>query len=239
MRSASPWKASTAASRSAGVAARRDQRRRLAARHLDREARARTARRRAALGAAARAISWPSQPVPSWKPLHSQSTAAPRVAAGGAAPASSPAIGVAMTIRPPRACAHRGGEVARRSAAPAAARSRAGSARCGARPHLRRLRRVARPQRASRARAAAWTASAVPHAPAPSTVRFIGAAVAGDGQPSMLGDDARAVGRAGRLGLRPAACCASNIAWKFTSDSSTGGKPARVQTSETMARRYG
>ena len=35
------------------------------------------------------------------------------------------------------------------------------------------------------------------------------------------------------------ACCASNIAWKFTSDSITGGKPARVQTSETMARRYG
>ena len=41
--------------------------------------------------------------------------------------------------------------------------------------------------------------------------------------------------------LPPAAWArwASNMAWKFTSASSTGGKPARVQTSETMARRYG
>ena len=36
-----------------------------------------------------------------------------------------------------------------------------------------------------------------------------------------------------------ACCCASNIAWKLTSASRIGGKPARVQTSETMARRYG
>jgi len=38
----------------------------------------------------------------------------------------------------------------------------------------------------------------------------------------------------------PAAICccwASNMAWKFTSVSSTGGKPARVHTSDTMARR--
>ena len=42
--------------------------------------------------------------------------------------------------------------------------------------------------------------------------------------------------------LAAAACCccwASNMAWKLTSVSRIGGKPARVQTSETIARRYG
>ena len=39
--------------------------------------------------------------------------------------------------------------------------------------------------------------------------------------------------------LAACACWDSNMAWKFTSVSMMGGKPARVQTSETMARRYG
>src|SRR4029077_4206607 len=35
------------------------------------------------------------------------------------------------------------------------------------------------------------------------------------------------------------ACCASYIPWKLTSESTPGGKPARVQMSETMARSDG
>ena len=55
-------------------------------------------------GQTAAAISWPSQPVPSSKPLHSHST--PGASVGSARSTSPrPAIGVATMISPPRAWA--------------------------------------------------------------------------------------------------------------------------------------
>jgi hypothetical protein len=54
------------------------------------------------------AISWPSQPVPSWKPLHSHSTPGLPAPWPGSArsTSSSAAIGVATITSPSRACAN-------------------------------------------------------------------------------------------------------------------------------------
>ena len=68
---------------------------------------------------------------------------------------------------------HRGVEVGRRSAARAAASPRRGSARCAASPRICAACAASRAHRRSGAALQALTASAVPQAPAPSTVRFI------------------------------------------------------------------
>ena len=67
-----------------------------------------------ARGRTARAISWPSQPVPCWKPLHSHTIALASTACGGrrCSMSCSAAIGVAMTINPSRGVRDRALEVA-------------------------------------------------------------------------------------------------------------------------------
>ena len=136
-----------------------------------------------------RAISWPSRPVPVLEALAQPEHG--RVGRRGrrAACASSPAIGVATTTRPPPRVAQRGVEVGVDLQRRRQRDLRAGSGRCARSDRIcAACAGVARPQRESDARAAAWTASAVPQAPAPSTVMFIArrAPSARRAQPSML-----------------------------------------------------
>ena len=236
MRSDPAWKAATAASPSAVVAARRDQRRRLAARHLDREAgpgeHADAGARHGRLGDLV------AEPAGAFlealaQPEHRR------------VPAVAEAAQHRVEARHRRGDhdqpAPRHGAPPRRSrsspAATAAGRSRAGSGRCGASDRIAAACAASRAHRRVGCDAAAWTASAVPHAPAPSTVRFIGAA--SRRRLSLRCSRAPEPLVALATWVCASACCASNIAWKLTSESITGGKPARVQTSETMARRYG
>ena len=105
--------------------------------------------------------------------------------------------------------------------------------------------------------ATAAKAMAVPQAPAPSTrtftersaeppccrLRFVGGGLSRNkpspGCGESLGPQLAPVMMPDPPLLCAAAwaCCASNMAWKLTSVSRMGGKPARVQTSDTMARR--
>ena len=155
-------------------------------------------------GTTARAISWPSRPVPSWKPLHSQSTAASQSRpAGGAARGSSPAIGVATTTSPPRAwrtaAAKSLVDLQRRRQR----RSRAGSARCGA------ATASAPPAPASRAHSRVGCARrgvdrqrGAPRAGAEHREVHRRRAPPASGSACRCSASARAVGRAGDLGLR-------------------------------------
>ena len=165
-----------------------------------------------------------------------------------------PAIGVAMTSEAVAAMGQRRGMVgrdlqfgrqvnaaqvalvaARRLPAPAPVRRRAPTAACrGAAP---RPRPAPCPRRRRRSTAIFIARQALPararthQGRAALGVQMIGREGLGPGL--SAGDDAASRRWPGPR-LR---CWASNMAWKFTSVSRMGGKPARVQTSETMARR--
>ena len=139
-----------------------------------------TARRPRAPRQAAAAISWPSQPVPSSKPLHSHSTPG-RVGRQGAQHRGERRPSGWRRHQPAACMRDRGIEVGRDLQA---RRQRDLGQVAGVAPqraHVRRLR-ASRAHSRVTCRVQALTASAVPQAPPPSTVRFMARATAAESQ---------------------------------------------------------